>query len=117
MAYDHNTSPASWWAMFGSDTPTLQKLALRLVSQCCSSSGCHSNAVLDEEDTESDTPLPSSIMAGGTREKLVEWTKNNGSPSTNTLHKAKIKAHMRSVGPLAQGSDTKAYNKHIGPRF
>jgi hypothetical protein len=37
----------------------------------------HSNAVLDEEDTESDTPLPSSIMAGGTREKLVEWTKNN----------------------------------------
>jgi hypothetical protein len=30
---------ASWWAMFGVDTPTLQMLALRLVSQCCSSSG------------------------------------------------------------------------------
>ena len=29
--------------MFGSDTPTLQKLALRLVSQCCSSSGCECN--------------------------------------------------------------------------
>jgi hypothetical protein len=29
--------------MFGSDTPTLQNLALRLVSQCCSSSGCERN--------------------------------------------------------------------------
>jgi hypothetical protein len=26
-----------------SDTPTLQKLSLRLVSQCCSSSGCGRN--------------------------------------------------------------------------
>lgn len=34
---------AQWWAMFGGDTPTLQKLALRLVSQCCSSSGCERN--------------------------------------------------------------------------
>jgi len=31
---------AEWWAMFGSSTPTLTKLALRLVSQCTSSSGC-----------------------------------------------------------------------------
>lgn len=34
---------AQWWAMFGGDTPHLQKLALRLVSQCCSSSGCERN--------------------------------------------------------------------------
>jgi hypothetical protein len=34
---------ASWWAMFGSDTPTLQKLTLRLVPRCCSSSGCERN--------------------------------------------------------------------------
>jgi hypothetical protein len=34
--------------------------------------------VLDEEDTESDTSLPSSIMAEGTpKEKLVKWTKKN----------------------------------------
>lgn len=34
---------AQWWAMFGCDTPNLQKLALRLVSQCCSASGCERN--------------------------------------------------------------------------
>ncbi|KAK3124751.1 hypothetical protein QOZ80_7BG0592000 [Eleusine coracana subsp. coracana] len=43
MVYDSKTSPAQWWAMFGTETPTLQKLALRLVSQCCSSSGCERN--------------------------------------------------------------------------
>jgi hypothetical protein len=32
-----------WWAMFGGDTHFLQGLALRLVSQCCSSSGCERN--------------------------------------------------------------------------
>ena len=34
---------ASWWMMFGSSTPKLQYLAMRLVSQCCSSSGCERN--------------------------------------------------------------------------
>jgi hypothetical protein len=34
---------ASWWMMFGSSTPALQKLAFRLVSQCVSSSGCERN--------------------------------------------------------------------------
>jgi hypothetical protein len=29
--------------MFGGDTPTLQKLSLRLVSQCCSIRGCERN--------------------------------------------------------------------------
>jgi hypothetical protein len=70
MAYDSNTSPGmflivplhssvlirlccsffslfhiatQWWGMFDGDTPTLQKLALRLVSQYCSSSGCERN--------------------------------------------------------------------------
>lgn len=43
MADDHNTSPAQWWSMFGGDTPHLQKLALHLVAQCCSSSGCERN--------------------------------------------------------------------------
>jgi hypothetical protein len=33
----------------------------------------------------------------------------------NTLHKTKITAHLRSVRPLTQDSDTKAYNKQIGP--
>jgi hypothetical protein len=32
-----------WWAMFGGDTPSLQGCALRIVSQCCSSSGCEKN--------------------------------------------------------------------------
>src|SRR6266498_4088665 len=34
---------SEWWAMFGSSTPTLIKFALRLVSQCASSSGCERN--------------------------------------------------------------------------
>ena len=34
---------AQWWSMFASDTPNLKKLALRLVGQCCSSSGCERN--------------------------------------------------------------------------
>jgi hypothetical protein len=34
---------AQWWAMFGGDTLNLQKLALRIVSQCCLSSGCERN--------------------------------------------------------------------------
>jgi hypothetical protein len=34
---------AQWWAMFDGDTPNLQKLALWIVSQCCSSSGWEHN--------------------------------------------------------------------------
>jgi hypothetical protein len=43
MAVDRGTSPSSWWSMFGSDTPTLQRVAKRLLSQCVSSSGCERN--------------------------------------------------------------------------
>ncbi|WVZ69524.1 hypothetical protein U9M48_018297 [Paspalum notatum var. saurae] len=43
MAIDRNTSPAAWWATFGGDTPVLQRVARRLLSQCASSSGCERN--------------------------------------------------------------------------
>ena len=43
MAVDRSTSPSSWWSMFGSDTPNLQRAATRLLSQCVSSSGCERN--------------------------------------------------------------------------
>ncbi|WVZ92462.1 hypothetical protein U9M48_038525 [Paspalum notatum var. saurae] len=43
MAIDRNTPPAAWWATFGGDTPTLQRVARRLLSQCASSSGCERN--------------------------------------------------------------------------
>jgi hypothetical protein len=67
MSYDNNTSPGKhysnvvvamtswtkiiellflapqWCAMFGGDTLNLQKLALQIVSQCCSSSRCERN--------------------------------------------------------------------------
>ncbi|XP_039849733.1 uncharacterized protein LOC120708510 [Panicum virgatum] len=43
MAMDPKTSSLSWWMMFGSSTPKLQYLDMRLVSQCCSSSGCERN--------------------------------------------------------------------------
>ncbi|WVZ79531.1 hypothetical protein U9M48_027100, partial [Paspalum notatum var. saurae] len=43
MAIDRNTPPAAWWAIFGGDTPVLQRVARRLLSQCVSSSGCERN--------------------------------------------------------------------------
>jgi uncharacterized membrane protein YgcG len=43
MALDPKTTASSWWMVNGSTTPVLQSLALRLVSQCCSSSGCERN--------------------------------------------------------------------------
>ncbi|CAL5027359.1 unnamed protein product [Urochloa decumbens] len=36
-------SPTDWWFQFGGEVPTLQKYALRIVSQCVSSSGCERN--------------------------------------------------------------------------
>ena len=32
-----------WWRMFGGDAPNLQKLAIKLLSQIASSSGCECN--------------------------------------------------------------------------
>jgi hypothetical protein len=43
MVVDRGTSPTSWWSMFGSNMPTLQCVAKRLLSQCVSSSGCERN--------------------------------------------------------------------------
>ena len=34
---------AEWWFQFGGEVPNLQKCALRIVSQCVSSSGCERN--------------------------------------------------------------------------
>ncbi|KAE8776657.1 hypothetical protein D1007_50638 [Hordeum vulgare] len=36
-------SPTEWWFQFGGEVPNLQKCALRIVSQCVSSSGCERN--------------------------------------------------------------------------
>ncbi|CAM0879667.1 unnamed protein product [Alopecurus aequalis] len=36
-------SPTEWWFQFGGEVPHLQKCALRIVSQCVSSSGCERN--------------------------------------------------------------------------
>ncbi|XP_075633518.1 uncharacterized protein LOC142605977 [Castanea sativa] len=33
-------NPVAWWEQFGNDTPELQKLAIRVLSQCCSATGC-----------------------------------------------------------------------------
>ncbi|KAL6517163.1 hypothetical protein OROHE_017869 [Orobanche hederae] len=35
--------PALWWENFRSSTPELQKLAIRVLSLTCSSSGCERN--------------------------------------------------------------------------
>lgn len=34
---------AQWWFQFGGDVPALQKCAMRICSQCISSSGCERN--------------------------------------------------------------------------
>ncbi|CAD6256520.1 unnamed protein product [Miscanthus lutarioriparius] len=39
----HTMPAADWWVLFGGDTPELQKFAIRIVSQCVSSSGCERN--------------------------------------------------------------------------
>lgn len=36
-------APTEWWFQFGGEVPNLQKWALRIVSQCVSSSGCERN--------------------------------------------------------------------------
>eukprot|EP00253_Pinus_taeda_P029528 PITA_29528 len=35
--------PDAWWKMYGGRVPLLQKLAIRILSQTCSSSGCERN--------------------------------------------------------------------------
>ncbi|XP_057851132.2 uncharacterized protein LOC131061452 [Cryptomeria japonica] len=35
--------PDRWWQMFGPSTPNLQKIAIRILSQSCSASGCERN--------------------------------------------------------------------------
>ncbi|CAM8881132.1 unnamed protein product [Rhodiola kirilowii] len=42
--HDRNTvMPDQWWELYGCDAPNLQKLAIRILSQTCSSSGCELN--------------------------------------------------------------------------
>nr|XP_019067316.1 uncharacterized protein LOC109119299 [Solanum lycopersicum] len=36
-------SPVEWWSLFGSETPNLQKFAMKVLSLTCSSSGCDRN--------------------------------------------------------------------------
>ncbi|KAL0399908.1 UNVERIFIED_CONTAM: hypothetical protein Sradi_2334100 [Sesamum radiatum] len=38
-----NTQPDEWWKLFGASAPNLQQLAIRILGQTCSSSGCERN--------------------------------------------------------------------------
>ncbi|XP_025828707.1 uncharacterized protein LOC112903695 [Panicum hallii] len=40
---DYNFSPAKWWANYGTQVPTLQKFAIRILSLTSSASGCERN--------------------------------------------------------------------------
>jgi hAT family C-terminal dimerisation region len=33
----------AWWEQFGNETPELQGFAMRVLSQCCSATGCEKN--------------------------------------------------------------------------
>nr|KYP35011.1 hypothetical protein KK1_043969 [Cajanus cajan] len=43
IAMRGEVAPAQWWRMYGSDTPYLQQLAIRILSFTCSASGCECN--------------------------------------------------------------------------
>ncbi|KAL0352277.1 UNVERIFIED_CONTAM: hypothetical protein Scaly_1616400 [Sesamum calycinum] len=43
MTIARSTRPDDWWKLFGIDAPNLQKLAIRILSQTASSSGCERN--------------------------------------------------------------------------
>uniref|UniRef100_A0A0R0FZH2 BED-type domain-containing protein n=1 Tax=Glycine max TaxID=3847 RepID=A0A0R0FZH2_SOYBN len=43
MAQRKTHSPTYWWRIFGSQTPNLQKLAIKILSLTCSASGCERN--------------------------------------------------------------------------
>ncbi|XP_042988710.1 uncharacterized protein LOC122316246 [Carya illinoinensis] len=36
-------NPVAWWTQFGCEVPTLQRFAIRVLSQCCSATGCERN--------------------------------------------------------------------------
>ncbi|CAN6248434.1 unnamed protein product [Urochloa humidicola] len=40
---DYNFCPAKWWGNYGTQVPTLQKMAIRILSLTSSSSGCERN--------------------------------------------------------------------------
>ncbi|XP_020233452.2 uncharacterized protein LOC109813641 [Cajanus cajan] len=43
IAMRKKVSPAQWWRLYGSSTPNLQQLAIKILSLTCSSSGCERN--------------------------------------------------------------------------
>ncbi|XP_039131369.1 uncharacterized protein LOC120267759 isoform X2 [Dioscorea cayenensis subsp. rotundata] len=43
LSTSKTTTPDEWWKFFGCDVPNLQKLAIRILSQTASSSGCERN--------------------------------------------------------------------------
>ena len=68
----------------GEEDPFSQLMELSLydtnnpIPQWMEMSRSNMDPVLDEEGTESDTSLPSNVVAQGTqKENLVEWTKKN----------------------------------------
>ena len=39
----------SWWEQFGLRTPELRTFAIRVLSQCCSATGCERNWIIFED--------------------------------------------------------------------
>ncbi|KAG6648808.1 uncharacterized protein LOC122316382 [Carya illinoinensis] len=37
------SNPVAWWSTFGNEFPALQTFAIRILSQCCSATGCERN--------------------------------------------------------------------------
>lgn len=44
-----NLLPGEWWSIYGGGCPNLQRLAIRILSQTCSSIGCKPNKIYIEE--------------------------------------------------------------------
>ena len=43
ITYTYFFNIAEWWSLYGSSTPNLQQLAIRILSLTCSACGCEHN--------------------------------------------------------------------------
>ncbi|KAL0325147.1 UNVERIFIED_CONTAM: hypothetical protein Sradi_5084000 [Sesamum radiatum] len=62
-----NTQPDEWWKLFGASAPNLQKLAIRILDQTSTSSGCERNWSVFNEYT------PKRRTGWSTKGSMIWW--------------------------------------------
>ncbi|WVZ53653.1 hypothetical protein U9M48_004562 [Paspalum notatum var. saurae] len=92
-ALRRETSPAEWWNSYGGQCKELQKIAIRIVSQCSSSSGCERNwstfALQFEGESDKKEIDPCSMMMDlalfDDNNPIMDWFSNSRAESTPIL--------------------------------